>query len=82
MPSPVPLTLPQLNAASREEFSSLLAGTYEHSPWIAEAAWAQRPFASLAALKLALVGVVWDLREPPTELLRAGGISRPESSPS
>ena len=49
------LTLGQLNAASRSEFTALLDGTYEHSPWIAEAAWDARPFASLAALKHALV---------------------------
>ena len=50
-----PLTLAQLNATSRAEFTALLDGTYEHSPWIAEAAWDARPFASLAALKHALV---------------------------
>ena len=33
----------------------MLDGLYEHSPWIAEAALAQRPFASLAQLKHALV---------------------------
>jgi beta-ureidopropionase / N-carbamoyl-L-amino-acid hydrolase len=49
------LTLDRLNAASRPEFVALLEGTYEHSPWIAEAAWDARPFASLAALKHALV---------------------------
>jgi beta-ureidopropionase / N-carbamoyl-L-amino-acid hydrolase len=49
------LTLDQLNAASRTAFTALLDGTYEHSPWIAEAAWDARPFASLAALKHALV---------------------------
>jgi len=49
------LTLDRLNAASRAEFVALLDGTYEHSPWIAEAAWDARPFASLAALKHALV---------------------------
>ena len=55
MASTSPLTLEQLNAASRAEFGALLDGTYEHSPWIAEAAWDARPFASLAALKHALV---------------------------
>jgi beta-ureidopropionase / N-carbamoyl-L-amino-acid hydrolase len=49
------LTLDRLNAASRTEFVALLDGTYEHSPWIADAAWEARPFASLAALKHALV---------------------------
>jgi len=48
------LTLQQINAASAAEFVALLDGTYEHSPWVAEAAAAQRPFQSLAALKLAL----------------------------
>jgi len=52
------LTLERVNAASQAEFVRLLDGTYEHSPWIAEAAWPKRPFASLAALKLALVEVV------------------------
>ena len=57
------LTLQQLNAASQAEFTALLDGTYEHSPWVAEAAWHKRPFASLSALKLALVQV---LREADT----------------
>src|SRR5262245_1613715 len=52
------LTLPQLNAAAQAEFAALLDGTYEHSPWVAEAAWPKRPFASLAQLKLALVEVL------------------------
>ena len=54
------LTLDQLNAADREAFVALLDGTYEHSPWIAEAAWARRPFATLAQLKHALVAAVRD----------------------
>ena len=36
----------------------MLDGLYEHSPWIARAALAQRPFASLAQLKYALVRVL------------------------
>lgn len=52
------LTLERLNAASRAEFVALLDGTYEHSPWIADAAFDARPFASLAALKHALVRAV------------------------
>ena len=47
--------LKQLNAASRAEFTALLDGVYEHSPWIAADAWSQRPFATLAQLKQALV---------------------------
>ena len=52
------ITLNQLNAASQAEFVRLLDGTYEHSPWIAEAAWKKGAFISLAQLKLALVQVV------------------------
>ncbi|MDH4481603.1 MAG: 2-oxo-4-hydroxy-4-carboxy-5-ureidoimidazoline decarboxylase [Rhodoferax sp.] len=52
------LTLDQLNAATADECVALLDGTYEHSPWIARAAAAQRPFASLVHLKLALAQVV------------------------
>ena len=52
------ITLEQLNAATQAEFTALLDGTYEHSPWIAESAWNRRPFASLAALKRALVEVL------------------------
>ncbi|MDR7334792.1 2-oxo-4-hydroxy-4-carboxy-5-ureidoimidazoline decarboxylase [Roseateles asaccharophilus] len=52
------LTLEQINTATPAEFVALLDGVYEHSPWIAERAAAQRPFMSLAQLKLALVQVV------------------------
>ncbi len=52
------ISLEQLNAASEADFIRLLDGTYEHSPWIAEKAWALRPFKSLVHLKLALAEVV------------------------
>jgi len=52
------LTLERLNAASQAEFTALLDGVYEHSPWIAEAAWSRRPFATLAALEWAMVQVL------------------------
>ena len=51
-------TLEQLNTASSSEFVSLLEGTYEHSPWVAELALKQRPFATLAALKFAMLQAV------------------------
>ena len=66
------LTLQDLNAATQAEFVRLLDGTYEHSPWIAERACAKRPFASLAALELALVEVVRDAgRDAQLALIRA-----------
>jgi beta-ureidopropionase / N-carbamoyl-L-amino-acid hydrolase len=52
------LTLDTINAASQSEFVDLLDGVYEHSPWVAQAAWSQRPFPSLAALRQALVQAV------------------------
>ena len=52
------MTIQQLNSASDAEAAQMLDGLYEHSPWIAKAALAQRPFASLAQLKHALVQVL------------------------
>jgi len=66
------LTLESLNAASPPEFTALLDGTYEHSPWIAEQACSKRPFATLAALKLALVNVIREAgRDAQIRLIRA-----------
>ncbi len=68
----MPLSLEQLNRATQGEFALLLDGTYEHSPWIAEQAWAKRPFASLAQLKYALVSVLQEAgREAQVALIRA-----------
>ncbi len=69
------LTLARLNAANAAEFSALLDGIYEHSPWIAERAHAASPaggYVSLPALKRALVQVVRDAgREVQLALVRA-----------
>jgi len=68
----MPLTIEQLNAANAAECVSLLDGTYEHSPWVAERAVAQRPFASLTHLKLVMAQVVREAgREQQLALLRA-----------
>jgi beta-ureidopropionase / N-carbamoyl-L-amino-acid hydrolase len=62
------LSLAALNAATdAAQFASLLDGIYEHSPWIAQAAFALRPaagFASLAALKQALVSALRSAAQP------------------
>lgn len=52
------LTLDQLNSVQLDEAARLLDGLYEHSPWIAEQALAQRPFRSLAQLKYAMAEVL------------------------
>ena len=51
-------TLSDLNTCEPAAFVETLRGIYEHSPWIPERAAAQRPFASIAALKFALQGAV------------------------
>ena len=54
----MPLTLEQLNTASASEAAQWLDGLYEHSPWIARAALAQRPFRSLAHLQHLMTVIV------------------------
>ena len=59
----MPLTIDAVNADSQDAFVALLDGTYEHSPWIAQRAWARRPFATLTALKQALADTVREASE-------------------
>jgi OHCU decarboxylase len=50
--------LSSLNEHIREAFVGVCGPFYEHSPWIAERAWAKRPFASIGQLHEATSGVV------------------------
>jgi 2-oxo-4-hydroxy-4-carboxy-5-ureidoimidazoline decarboxylase len=50
--------LEDLNSAPAAGFAAALSNVFEHSPWIAEAATSGRPFASLAGLRGALLGVI------------------------
>jgi len=66
------VTLEALNRASRDELEQVLAGVFEHSPWIAARAAEARPFASLEAVHAAMVAVVRRaLPEEQLALLRA-----------
>ena len=68
----MPITLKQLNEATPEQALALLDGLYEHSPWIAEQALRQRPFASVPQLKQALIEVLRAAgREAQVTLVRA-----------
>jgi 2-oxo-4-hydroxy-4-carboxy-5-ureidoimidazoline decarboxylase len=49
------VTLTDLNAGRQHTFVAALGGVFEQSPWVAERAWAHRPFASLDALHAAMV---------------------------
>ena len=52
------MTLSEVNALDRDGFVAALGGVFEHSPWVAEAAWHRRPFASLDALHAAMVAAM------------------------
>jgi 2-oxo-4-hydroxy-4-carboxy-5-ureidoimidazoline decarboxylase len=49
------LTLDAVNQMDRETFVASLGWVFEHSPWVAERAWSQRPFAGIAALHQAMM---------------------------
>jgi 2-oxo-4-hydroxy-4-carboxy-5-ureidoimidazoline decarboxylase len=51
-------TLDDLNAMPPDDFVTALDGVFEHSPWVAQSAAAQRPFATVAALHEALMAAV------------------------
>ena len=57
------MTLREINALDRAGFVAALGGIFERSPWIAEAAWERRPFASVDALHAAMLTVVHDAGE-------------------
>lgn len=48
------VTLDQLNASDRAVFTAALAHLFEHSPWVAEETWADRPFRDATHLHAAL----------------------------
>jgi 2-oxo-4-hydroxy-4-carboxy-5-ureidoimidazoline decarboxylase len=51
-------SLSQLNSFSRDEFVRIVGPVFEHSPWIAETVWSQKPFASIEQLHRALCATV------------------------
>lgn len=52
------IPLAQLNSLSHDEFVCIVGPVFEHSPWIAEATWPKRPFASVEELHQALCEAV------------------------
>jgi 2-oxo-4-hydroxy-4-carboxy-5-ureidoimidazoline decarboxylase len=50
--------LAELNALGEREFVALLGGIFEHSPWVAQQAFAARPFSSLDGLHAAMMAAV------------------------
>jgi len=52
------MTLSDLNRMDKAQFVAELGGVFEHSPWVAERAFAERPFPSVGALHAAMAAVV------------------------
>ena len=52
------MTLSELNRLDQVQFFAALASIYEHSPWVPERAWSQRPFADIDDLHATLAAVV------------------------
>jgi OHCU decarboxylase len=50
--------LADLNRMDRDVFVAALRGVFEHSPWVAERSFGDRPFASIGALHAAMVAAV------------------------
>ena len=57
-PHSIRCTVAELNRLAGAEFVRVIGPVFEHSPWIAEAAWSQQPFASLEELHRALCETV------------------------
>ena len=51
-------TLDDLNRMPAAAFAAAIGDTFEHAPWVAEAAAAKRPFATVTALHEAMMGAV------------------------
>ena len=52
------MTISELNGNDRGEFVRIVGPVFEHSPWIAESAYEQRPFTGVEKLHRALCDVV------------------------
>jgi OHCU decarboxylase len=61
---PEKMTVEEASNLDREEFVQRFGSLYEGSPWVAEAAWSERPFEDLSGMHAAFVGAV---REAPPE---------------
>jgi 2-oxo-4-hydroxy-4-carboxy-5-ureidoimidazoline decarboxylase len=55
---PESLSLADMNRLSKQQFIEKLGSIFEHSPWVAEAAYASIPFNSVAQLHKAMQNIV------------------------
>lgn len=59
----MPTPLLHLNALGRAEFVEAIGHVFEHSPWLAERAWEERPFDSVETLHEALTRAMYAAHE-------------------
>ena len=52
------LSIEEINGYAQSQFIETLGWVFEHSPWVAERVWFQRPFASCGHLCEAMNGEV------------------------
>ncbi len=55
---PEKITIEQVNDLGKEEFVGRFGSLYEHSPWVAEGAWKERPFRDISDLHEAFQNVI------------------------
>src|SRR6478752_5355561 len=68
----VKVSIAGLNGLDAGGFHELIGPVFEHSPWIAEATWSKRPFATLDALHQSLCDTVRNAGEQKQlDLIRA-----------
>lgn len=57
---PEKITLDEVNRMGEEEFVARFGSLLEHSPWVAEEAWRERPFSDLSELHGAFLKAMYD----------------------
>ncbi|WP_424765514.1 2-oxo-4-hydroxy-4-carboxy-5-ureidoimidazoline decarboxylase [Paenibacillus sp. sgz302251] len=66
------MTIDQINTMSKDVFVEQLGAIFEHSPWVAAAAWEARPYRSVQDLHDAMMNVIRESRvETIVDLFRA-----------
>ncbi|MGG4144126.1 2-oxo-4-hydroxy-4-carboxy-5-ureidoimidazoline decarboxylase [Paenibacillus algorifonticola] len=63
------MKLDLLNTMSREAFTEALGAIFEHSPWVAELAWENKPFRSVEQLHESMVNAAYTAGEERVLLL-------------
>jgi 2-oxo-4-hydroxy-4-carboxy-5-ureidoimidazoline decarboxylase len=69
---PEQTTIDEVNNLDRKGFVSKFGALYEHSPWVAEEAWHERPFDGLSDLHRAFLSAMYEApQERQLDLIRA-----------